>query len=54
MMQTVYHFRSCLMNLQIVKLKNNMGMFDTGHQGLIKLFLLMLVRYLLDIAMQMT
>ena len=36
------------------QVKNNMGMFDTGHQGLIKLFLLMLIRYLLDIAIQMT
>ena len=31
-----------------------MGMFHAGHQGMIKLFLLMLVRYLLDIAIQVT
>ena len=39
----------------INQVKNNMmDMFHTGHQGMIKLFLLMLVCYLLDIAMQMT
>ena len=37
------------------KLRNHMmGMFHIGHQGMIKLFLLMLVHYLLGVTMEMT